>query len=144
MPAYFDSSVVLSLVLGDVHANRAHELWHDELERVSSILLDVECTTVLRRVPAAQWTRAGRREAQERLSTALEEVTVKPLDEDVADLIRTIPGLAGCRALDAAHLATALYFGAAADSDLRVCTFDTRMAQVARGLGLEVNGSNTP
>ena len=50
MPAYFDSSVLVSLLVGDAQAKSARELWHGETERVSSIVLDVECTTVLRRL----------------------------------------------------------------------------------------------
>ena len=34
MPAYFDASVLLSLVIGDAHAEQARALWHNELERV--------------------------------------------------------------------------------------------------------------
>lgn len=133
MPAYFDSSVLLSLVVGDEHAQRARAIWHEELERVSSTLLHVECMTVLRRAVSEE----NRREAEQRLSTALEEVTLKPVDRDVAILARDTKELGGCRALDAAHLATALFFGEAADARLRVCTFDARMARVAAQLGLQ-------
>lgn len=81
MPAYFDSSVLLSLVLGDAHAARAQELWQAEPERVSSMLTDTECTTVLRRILPAAWTKSARRAAEQRLDIALEELTLKPLDE---------------------------------------------------------------
>lgn len=138
MPAYFDSSVLLSLLLGDGNAAAAKALWHDELDRVSSTLLDAECTTVLRR--AAPSLEAAELEAAlAQLGLALEEVTLKPVDEDIASTVRDMPELAGCRTLDAAHLATALFFRAA-DPDLRLCTFDIRMAEVARRLGLAVAG----
>ena len=42
MPAYFDSSVLLSHLVGDEHSSRAADLWSGELERVSSVLLDIE------------------------------------------------------------------------------------------------------
>src|SRR6266542_4448139 len=139
MPAYFDSSVLISLLVGDRHASRARELWHDEIERVSSILLDIECTTVLRRLPRAGRHAEGRK-AEERLVLALEEVTLKPLDEDIAAVVRSTSALSSCRTLDAVHLATALYFRAA-EPDLRVCTFDARMAEVAVRVGLAVHDS---
>jgi predicted nucleic acid-binding protein len=140
MPAYFDSSVLISLLVGDKQSGRARELWHGEVERVSSILLDIECTTLLRRLGQAG-SSFDRDEAEERLSLALEEITLKPVDEDVAETVRSTPGLSGCRTLDAVHLATALYFQAA-DPDLLVCTFDVRMAEVAGRVGLAVFGSS--
>ncbi len=139
MPAYFDSSVLLSIVLGDEHATHARRLWHDEIDRVSSVLLSVECKTVLRRIPDAQLGGEDRRDAEERLGLALEEVTLKPVDEDIAEVVRAESALGNCRALDAAHLATALYFRDGGDADLRVCTFDTRMGDVAARLGLHVS-----
>ncbi len=139
MPAYFDASVLLSLVIGDAHAEQARALWHNELERVSSILVDVECRTALRRVPQASWIEAQRTDALQRLELALDEITIKPLDEDVAALVRSTPDLSGCRTLDAVHVATALFFRAA-DAELRLCTFDQRMAVVAARLGFVVCG----
>ena len=138
MPAYFDSSVLLSLLVGDDSAPRARSLWHEETERVSSALLQIECATVLRRLPRAGVSDADRREAEWRLDAALEEVTIKPLDEEIAAIVRDTPALGGCRALDAAHLATALYFRDAAAPELVVCTFDSRMAEVAARVGLSV------
>jgi predicted nucleic acid-binding protein len=137
MAAYFDSSVLLSLLLGDSHAQRAQQLWHAEFDRVSSILLDIECVTVLRRVTSTSLGSAQRKAVEERLTLALDEVTLKPVDGDIANLLRDTPALATCRALDAAHLATALFFRAA-DPDLPLCTFDSRMAEAARALGLTV------
>jgi predicted nucleic acid-binding protein len=105
---------------------------------VSSSLLQVECTTVLRRLPRGGMSEEDRREAERRLGGALEEVTIKPVDEEIAALVRDTPGLSGCRALDAAHLATALYFRDAGDPELVLCTFDARMAKIADRVGLRV------
>jgi predicted nucleic acid-binding protein len=140
MSAYFDSSVLLSLLIGDAHAARAYELWTHELERVSSILLEIECTTVLRRLPPESFSSAARRAAQNGLELALSEVTLEPVDEDVASLARSTAGLAPCRTLDATHMATALFFLAGADRELRFCTFDACMADNARRVGREVSG----
>ena len=139
MAAYFDSSVLLSLLLGDANASHAQALWRSELERVSSTLLDVECTTVLRRAIPARLGPAQRQELESRLSTALEEVTLKPLDEDITSLVRDTPALAVCRTLDTAHVATALFFRGG-DPELPICTFDVRMAKEARELGFTVHG----
>lgn len=139
MPGYFDSSVVLSLLLGDRYAARAHDLWHAELDRVSSVLLEIECRTVLRRLPPARLPERHRRIAEQRLRLALEEVTIKPVGDDIVAVVRDTPSLGGCRTLDAVHLATALYFRTAADADLWVYTFDLSMAELARRLGFRVS-----
>lgn len=140
MPTYFDSSVLLSLILGDANAHRAHGLWHEELDRVSSILLGLECTTVLRRVSESTRSAAIRKQAKEQVEAALREVTLKAVDEEIAQLVRMTDGLAHCRALDAIHVATALYFRGGADGELKLCTFDARMADAASRLGFQVVG----
>ena len=137
MAAYFDSSVLLSLLLGDANAQWAEDLWDSELDRVSSLLLELECTTVLRRVLTAVREDVQRKETERRLALALEEVTLKPVDEDIAAQVRGSATLAGCRTLDAVHLATALYFRAG-EPDLRVYTFDARMAEIASRLNFTV------
>lgn len=137
MPTYFDSSVLLSLLLGDAHASRAEQLWHTETDRVSSTLLAIECLTVLRRIPATTSSAGQRCELEANLRDALDEVTIKPLDESVVDALQSTPELGQCRSLDAAHLATALYYRAAAPN-LAFCTFDDRMAAVASRLGFAV------
>ena len=137
MAAYFDSSVLLSLLLGDAKARWAEDLWASELERVSSLLLELECITVLRRVSMTGRDDVQRKETETRLAAALEEVTLKPVDEDIAAQVRASPTLAGCRTLDAVHLATALYFRTG-EPDLRVYTFDARMAEIALRLNFSV------
>lgn len=141
MPAYFDSSVVLSLVLGDQNAETAYELWNGELERVGSILIDIECTTVLRRLAAGGLSQAKRKEAELRLEQALSEIVLKSVDDDIVAWVRATTMLSGCRSLDATHLATALFFREGAqDGELAVCTFDGRMSEVASRLGFSVLG----
>ena len=141
MAAYFVSSVLLSLLLGDEHATEAMRLWHSELDRVSSTLLAVECTTVLRRSLSPTLRPEQREAAESRLRGALEEVTIKPVDEDIVVLVNGMPALAACRTLDVVHIATALFFRAA-EPDLPIFTFDARMARVARDLGVVVRGAD--
>lgn len=140
MVAYFDSSILLSILLGDDHAAQGHELWTQESDRVSSILLEAECHTVLRGTATRKRSANERRVVLEQLATALDEVTLKPVDEDIVSLIRATPKLAECRTLDAVHVATALYFRAAADQALPLRTFDQRMAKVAARVGFLPEG----
>ena len=94
-------------------------------------------------LPVAAQAQDTPREDAPASAAALTEVTVKPLDEEIVSLIRATPQLGACRALDAAHVATALYFSRAADTALKLCTFDARMAQVAARVGLSVAGVGT-
>jgi predicted nucleic acid-binding protein len=137
MSAYFDSSVLLSLLLGDKFGEKAFELWKSENERVSSILLEVECTTVMRRALGNQVSVNEKKAAEQRLRVALDEVTIKLLDQTIVEVVDSTPSLSGCRTLDVVHLSTALYFRAA-DPNLSICTFDARMAEIARALNFRV------
>ena len=55
------------------------------------------------------------------------------MDASIEDLIRLTPALSDCRALDAIHLATALYFKNHLDEQIGIVPpFDRRMAVLAR------------
>ncbi len=133
MPAYFDSSVLLSLISGDKHASRAYRLWADEADRVSSTLLAIECAVVLRRLK--KWDTRHRN----LLEQSLEEITLKPVDDDIAQLVRQTARLDGCHSLDATHVATALYFAKGSEDPLVFSSFDLRMCEVARSVGLRLD-----
>lgn len=81
--------------------------------------------------------RAVRRVAPELTEKAAEVVTQVSVIE-VGDTIRARAALlepATVRSLDALHLATAIEVGNALDA---ILTYDTRMAEAARALGLEI------
>lgn len=141
MPALFDSSVVLSLLLKDSHADEAVRLWSSHEDRTASKLLEVECLCVLRRTAKTADARLpsgwlGERDSE--LATYLEEVSVKPIDDAVIELIRQEERLAGCRSRDAVHIATAILFQQASEDPFRVCTLDKRMAEMCERVGLAV------
>ncbi|MBN1344861.1 MAG: PIN domain-containing protein [Phycisphaerae bacterium] len=141
MPAFFDSSVVLSLLLKDENADDAARLWSLQRDRVASVLLELECLSVLRRAAAASGARLPQRWLEDReaeLAAYLEEVSIREIDESVIDVIRGEDRLAGCRSLDAIQLATAMIFQSAADGPFQVCTVDRRMAEMCEPLGLAV------
>jgi predicted nucleic acid-binding protein len=67
-----------------------------------------------------------------------ESISFKIMDASIEDLVRRTPTLSDCRALDAIHLATALYFKNNLDEEIGIVTFDRRMAVLARKLGFSV------
>lgn len=141
MPAYFDSSVLLAILKGDQSALVAADLWQSHSERVSSILMEAECLTVLRRVfhqATARLTKNWLDQQTARLQNYLEELSLQRVDEGVMKVLYEQEKLSDCRTLDALHVATALLFRQAAPDDFYFCTFDMKMADVARSVGLVV------
>jgi predicted nucleic acid-binding protein len=139
MPTCFDSSVVVALLSSEPRSARALELWEGNPDRVGSILLAIEAEVALRRLAVVRPSLS--KEASERLSSVLAEVTLKHVDDDVARIVRATPKLARCRSLDAVHLATALHFAGLSDEPTVMVTFDARMAEVAASVGLKVTGA---
>lgn len=139
MPAYVDSSLLLSMLLNDENAARASQAWREHQDRVASTLIELECITVLRRVAKQYPRRLPKKRLsllRERLASYLEEVSLKHIDDTVIEIIRREDRLAGCRTLDAVHIATALLFQSVADGPLHVCTLDQRMAKACKQFGL--------
>ncbi len=141
MPAYFDSSVLLAILKGEENGRVAANLWQAHTERASSILLEAECLTVLRRVfrqAAAPLPKGWLSEQRARLQGYLEELEIRRVDEGIMTILHEQEQLSDCRTLDALHVATALLFRQAAPDNFYFCTFDKKMAEIAHAIGLIV------
>jgi hypothetical protein len=127
LPVYLDSSALLKLVLSEPERPAlARELarWPD---RVSSVLLRIECRRIVLRAGDPPGVGA-------RLEEELDAVTLVRLDGTVQSLAGRI-GPRELRSLDAIHLATALTMG---DDPAAFITYDDRLAAAARALRLKV------
>ena len=60
------------------------------------------------------------------------------MDSSIEDMIRKNANPAGCRSLDAIHLATALYFQIHLEEELKVASLDKRLREVAAGFGFKL------
>jgi len=123
--AYLDASAFVKAPLGEVHA-RALAAAADEWGMLaSSALLRVEAVRACRRVGQP---------AVDAVTSALRRVVLIPVDDAVIDAAAQfdVPAL---RSLDAIHLATAIGLG---DDLGMVFTYDTRLADAARALGIPV------
>lgn len=141
MAGYYDSSLLLGAILGQVDPSSCSEAWDVEPIRVSSVLARVECVIGIRRLAAGMGKRAGAAWASSRLAavdTYLDGLVIKPLDETIEQMVRQDKRLSACRALDAVHLATAQYFQPHLPEPLRICSLDKRLREVAKTLGFEV------
>jgi predicted nucleic acid-binding protein len=138
---YFDSSAVLEVLLGDTRSDRIIDCWADDGDRVSSILLEAECVTVLRRIEQegrALRSSANTRKRLEALERYLAGVTIREVDSDVLAVLKQLPVLSSCRSLDAVHLATAMLFQQHLDEPLKLCALDERMRAAGAKLRLAV------
>jgi predicted nucleic acid-binding protein len=139
--AYFDSSVLLSILLQEERATAMAELWDSYPERVSSILLGTECWIVMKRqfLSAKRQPSAGWWEERSRaLDAALASLQIKPVDSSILEELRKTAALAECRTLDAIHLATALYYRAKSGEDLILVSLDDRMRKTAAKLKMKI------
>jgi predicted nucleic acid-binding protein len=136
--AYIESSVVLRLVLGQPAALQE---WRALDRGVASALVEVECLRTLDRVrltaglPEAEL--AGRRETVFRILETLEVVEpTRPVHSRAAQPLPITLGT-----LNAIHLATALAWRDATDTEIVFATHDSRLATAARALGLRTIGA---
>ncbi len=127
LPVYIDASALLKLVLPEPERPALADELSRRSDRVSSVLLAIECRRICGRAGVPPRVRA-------RLEEELEAVTLVRLDEAVWNLAGTI-GPPELRSLDAIHLATALSLG---DYPEAVITYDDRFAAAARALKLRV------
>jgi predicted nucleic acid-binding protein len=139
---YFDSSVVLSMLLNDSHAEKALHLWEESAYRVSSRLMLFENVTVIHRV-ALKLPANARQKWASQSAAWLEHISAQlylhEIDAEVLDQCKAVSLLGSCRTLDAIHLATARIFSRAA-ADFSLASFDRRMLSAAAQAGMSCAG----
>ena len=115
-------------------------MWDEHPRRVSSILLEAECRTVLRRavMSGVKLPRGWLARQEATLSQWLDAVTLRIVDQGIVERLALEPTLGACRTLDALHLATALELKDQIGPDLTLCTLDADQATTARSLGMRV------
>lgn len=122
---YVDSSALLKRILDEAESQALRD-WFTAASGdrwVSSALADVEVARACRRAGIAE-------DDQE---AAMSDVALRDIDERVIVRARMVGG-PELRSLDAIHLATAVVVGVDA-----LVTYDDRLAQAARSVGLDVH-----
>jgi hypothetical protein len=136
---YLESSVLLEVYLGQERAPQALAILAHNEPKVSSWLLAVEVPIVLRRVLAK--SASGRpllAGALKRLQADLGGVSLFDGLPALAERIGSDERFAHCRSLDAVHVGSALLMHEMTNQAVRVATFDLRVAELTRALGMEV------
>jgi predicted nucleic acid-binding protein len=132
--AYFDSSVILSIILHEPRHDEAYALWILSERKVSSLLLRIETVISLRRTYIRNISKLDEPWLAAKLAILkkyLSEIEYMLIDETFETAISSNKELAGCRTLDAIHIATALEYRKLENENIRLYTFDTEMYKLA-------------
>jgi len=140
--AYFDTSVLLAILLEEDRQAEAYEYWKNSF-RVSSILLKIETIIGIRRIYEINKKRLGIGWLNNKtgiLDEFLNEVNFMILDNTVEREIFLRKDLARCRSLDAVHIATALKFKEInGDGEIYFYTYDKTMHSLASHYKFKTN-----
>ena len=143
---YFDSSLILSILFNETRAEEALNIWRNCPIRVSSVLLKFETNISIRRRYKSQKNKISDDWLENKLAGLnkfLKDVFFTAIDENLENSISGYyEELSECKSLDAIHLAAALKISAKYNrNQIRICSFDNNMRDLALRLGFEINDS---
>jgi predicted nucleic acid-binding protein len=146
MLTYFDSSIILAILLDEKRKDEALMLWNNASIRVSSILLRLETITVLRRTYEHNKTKLPSlwlSKKTNELNEFLQEINIRIIDEDIEKIMTLRKEIAKCKTLDAIHISTAIEFSRLVpQKEFVLYTFDKEMACLAKSLKMHINASS--
>jgi len=133
---YLDASAIVKILLREAEAETARWLWHSADRRTTSVVAYIEAGAAIAAAVRVRRLRidpaAGRLAEFDWRWGELEPVG---LDDEILGIAGSLADDEGLRALDAIHLATALFV---ADARTLFVTWDRRLADAASRLGLAV------
>ena len=143
MIAYFDSSVLLAILLDEKTKAETYSWWSASEVRVSSILLRIETITVIRRTweryrarLESGWLTKKTKEYQEFIA----EINLRIVDEEIENTIFLNSGFSRCRSLAAIHIATALEWSRLMpQDDFILYTLDKDLGALAQSMKIKTN-----
>ena len=140
--SYFDSSVLLAILLDEKRQEEAFGYWQNSI-RVSSILLRIETIICLRRTYENNSSKLEKDwliKKTKILDEYLYEVNYMVINNRIEREIHTKKDLAHCRSLDAIHIATALRFREINNNEkMNFFSFDKIMIDLAKHYKFETN-----
>jgi predicted nucleic acid-binding protein len=142
MVCYYDSSVILAILLDEPRKIEAKGLWISGDIRISSLLLKLETITVLRRTyehNSSKLDSSWLTRKTIELSEFMKEVNFRVIDSEIDQIIHLRKDLAKCRTLDAIHMATAIDVKKSMTEELSFFSFDRDLLDLARSLRFKTN-----
>jgi uncharacterized protein len=137
MIAYFDTSAIIPLIIGEASTDLCNRVWNESSHVVSVRLLYPEARAAL-----AKAERMGRLSGTQlaaavvELDTIITEIDHIEVSETLARRAGELAQAHGLRGYDAVHLAAA---SAVADSDVVLVTGDSDLANAAHLIGIAVS-----
>ena len=136
---YVDTSFLLSIIFEDENYEQSVDCWNALDALFSSVLLEIESRINLHKYVQAHRKESSWRQRKERqLQGLLENINRRAVDDEIVREIRNYDHLKGARSLDGIHLATANILNKLMVEKLLLCTYDKRMIEIGRRIGLEV------
>lgn len=135
--AYIDTSFLLSILFEDDNCERSVTWWNDCDEMFSSALLEIEARVGLFRQSRLVKDKTWFATKEQLLGELLENINRRLVDEEIVQEIRNYDQLKNARSLDSIHLATANILSKLTDEPLLLCSYDTRMIDIGRRIGLK-------
>jgi predicted nucleic acid-binding protein len=132
---YADASAILKLYLDEVESDVARDVLRGDPVWISACITAVEVRTNLARLLADE----ALEDAREQFRRDWADVASLAIDDETSERASELAEATGLRTLDALHVEAAER--AAAEDDLRMVTFDVRLAAAARSLGWTVLGA---
>ena len=134
--AYFDTSAVIPLVVGEPSSTICTRLWNEATHSMSARLLYPEARAALARAERkGRITKRQHNAAVAELEAIITEIDHVEITEDLARYAGELAHAHQLRGYDAVHLAAAI---AALDAELVLVTGDHDLANAARSLGVSV------
>jgi predicted nucleic acid-binding protein len=142
MLSYFDSSIVLSILLNEQRQDEAYLLWKNSEIKVSSILLRIETIVTLRRIYEQHKSKLdeswpGRKTKE--LEEYLNEINYLIIDDRIERTIYSRKELSNCKTLDAIHISTALQYREISEENINFYTFDIPMSNLVKHFKFKTN-----
>ncbi|MDR2579365.1 MAG: type II toxin-antitoxin system VapC family toxin [Fibromonadaceae bacterium] len=142
--AYFDSSLLMSILLEEDRECEAKNIWESYKIKISSILLKIETNISLLRFYNRQENKYDEiwlANKKVKLRELLGDVFLHDITEEFAESMIRNSSLAKCKSLDAIHLATALNAQSNPNNkSICICSFDKNMLSIAKQLGFKTFG----
>jgi predicted nucleic acid-binding protein len=132
---YADASAILKLYLDEVESDVARDVLRGDPVWISACITAVEVRRNLARLLADE----ALEDAREQFRRDWADVASLAIDDETSERASELAEATGLRTLDALHVEAAER--AAAEDDLRMVTFDVRLAAAARSLGWTVLGA---
>jgi len=141
--AYFDSSLIMSILLEESRELEAKNIWNNHQIKFSSVLLKIEANISLLRFYNRQGNKFDKiwlANKKTKLKELLNDIYFNDITETFADSMIQNDSLAACKSSDAIHLATALNAQRNPNNkNICICSFDKNMIKIAKEFGFETN-----